>query len=421
MVNLVISCGKIGSGSARRNYDSMLLGFKTQLKINQTQRQQLARHAGVARHAYNWGHGLCLGILSHNTHCSPEEKIKFPTAIDLHKWLNKLVKPESPWYYEVSKCAPQYALRNLAQGWQDCFRKKKARPRFKKKGRQDSFTLDGTIKILSSNKLKVPVIGCLKTYERLPVVPDPKNVTISREADRWFISFKIDVTVAPTDKIVDVVGIDLGIKVLATLSTGEIIKGTNSYRKHEKKLARLQRKVSRKVFKSANGHKAQVKVQKLHRKIANLRKDTLHKLTSHLCKNHAINVIEDLNVSGMLANHKLAKSIADMGFYEFRRQMEYKSELYGSKLIIVDRFYPSSKTCSNCGAIKDSLPLSERVFYCEHCHLKIDRDLNAARNLEKIGRATAKLTPVDNLEPYGFASCSTWGDPKTALTHRLRW
>lgn len=115
-------------------------------------------------------------------------------------------------------------------------------------------------------------------------------------------------------------------------------------------------------------------------------------------------MIEDLNVSGMMANHKLAKSIADMGFYEFRRQMEYKSQLYGSQLIIVDRFYPSSKTCSNCGIIKDSLLLSERVFCCDHCNLKIDRDLNAAKNLEKIGRATAKLTPVDNLEPYGFAS-----------------
>jgi putative transposase len=382
----------------------MLLGFKTQLKINQTQRQQLARHAGVARHAYNWGHGLCLGILSHNTHYSPEEKIKFLTAIDLHKWLNKLVKPESPWYYEVSKCVPQYALRHLAQRWQDCFKKKKDRPKFKKKGRQDSFTLDGTIKILSSNKLKVPVIGCLKTYERLPGVPDPKNVTISREAGRWFISLKIDISVAPTEKRIDVVGIDLGIKALATLSTRASIKGSASYRKQSKKLAKLQRKVSRKVSGSANRHQAQVKVQRLHRKIANLRKDTLLMLTSQLCKNHAINVIEELNVSGMLANHKLAKAIADMGFYEFRRQMEYKSELYGSQLIIVDRFYPSSKTCSNCGAIKELLPLSERAFYCEHCHLKIDRDLNAAKNLEKIGRATAKFTPVDKSRRGGFLS-----------------
>jgi len=209
-----------------------------------------------------------------------------------------------------------------------------------------------------------------------------------RTLRRWYISFKIDVSIAPIEKRIDVVGIDLGIKALATLSTGETIEGVKSYRKHEKKLGRLQRQVSRKVSRSANRHKAQVKVQRLHRKIANIRKDTLHKLTSHLCKNHAVNVIEDLNVSGMLANPKLAKSIADMGFYEFRRQMEYKSELYGSQLIIVDRFYPSSKTCSNCGTIKDSLLLSERVFYCEHCHLKIDRDLNAAKNLEKIGRAT---------------------------------
>ena len=191
----------------------------------------------------------------------------------------------------------------------------------------------------------------------------------------------------------------MGVKALATLSTGETIEGVKAYRKHEKKLAKLQRKLSRKCSGSANRKKAQLKVKKIHRKIANIRKDTLHNLTSQLCKNHAINVIEDLNVSGMLANHKLAKSIADMGFYEFRRQMEYKSELYGSQLIIVDRFYPSSKTCSNCGIIKDSLLLSERVFCCDHCHLKIDRDLNAAKNLEKIGRATTKLTPVDKSEP----------------------
>ena len=384
----------------------MLLGFKTQLKLNQTQRQQLPRHAVGANgrsplHAYNWGHGLCLGILSHNTDCSPQEKIKFPTAIDLHKWLNKLVKPENTWYYEVSKCAPQYALRHLAKAWQDCFKKNKARPRFKKKGRQDSFTLDGAIKILSSHKIQVPVIGCLTTYERLPSVTNPKNITISREADRWLISFKIDVPVVPTEKKKDVVGIDLGIKALATLSTGETIEGVKLYRKHEKKLGRLQRQVSRKVSRAANGHVGAngrlplLKVQRIHRKIANIRKDTLHKLTSHLCKNHSVKGNEDLNVSGMMANHKLAKSIADMGFYEFRRQMEYKSELYGSQLIIVDRFYPSRRgerpfapTCSNCGEIKDSLLLSERVFYCEHCHLKIDRDLNAAKNLEKIGRAT---------------------------------
>ncbi len=375
--------------------NAMLLGFKTQLKLNQTQRQQLARHAGVARHAYNWGNDLCLAILDHNKSCSDSEKIKFPTAIDLHKWLNKLVKPQNEWYYEVSKCAPQFALRHLAVAWGDCFSKKKKRPKFKKKGQHDSFTLDGTIRILSSHLIQVPVIGKLKTYERLPTIYQPKNITISREADRWFISFRIEVESIATDFEVDVVGIDLGVKTLATLSTGEVFEGAYSYKKLSAKLAKLQRELSRKIFGSSNYQKAKLKVQKLHRRIANLRKDTLHKLTSHLSKNHAVNVIEDLNVSGMMANHKLAKAIADMGFYEFRRQLEYKSKLYGSKLVIVDRFYPSSKTCSNCGEKKDSLLLSERVFCCEKCHYQIDRDLNAAKNLEKLGQAMAEVTPVD--------------------------
>ena len=381
----------------------MLLGFRTQLKLNQTQGQQLARHAGVARHAYNWGNGLCLAILNHNKNCSDSEKIKFPTAIDLHKWLNQLVKPQNQWYYEVSKCAPQWALRHLASAWRDCFNSKKKRPRFKEKGRHDSFTLDGTIHILSSHSIQVPVIGKLKTYERLPTTYKPKNVTISREADRWFISFKIEVEPQATQKTLEVVGIDLGVKALAPLSTGEVFEGAYSYRKLSAKLAKVQRELSRKVAGSSNYQKAKLKVQKLHRRIANLRKDTLHKLTSHLSKNHAVNVIEDLNVSGMMANHKLAKAIADMGFYEFRRQLEYKSQLYESKLLIVDRFYPSSKTCSNCGEKKDSLLLSQRVFCCEKCHYQIDRDLNAAKNLEKLGRATAEVTPVDKKGPTPLA------------------
>ena len=396
----------------------MLLGFKTQLKLNQTQRQQLARHAGVARHAYNWGNGLCRAILDHNKTCSDPEKLKFPTAIDLHKWLNQLVKPQNQWYYDVSKCAPQFALRHLASAWRDCFSKKKKRPKFKKKGRHDSFTLDGTIRILSSHLIQVPVIGRLKTYERLPTIHKPKNVTISREADRWLISFKIEVDSISTDKKIDVVGIDLGVKTLATLSTGKVFEGVYSYRKLSAKLAKLQRELNQKIFGSSNYQKAKLKVQKLHRRIANLRKDTLHKLTSHLSKNHAVNVIEDLNVSGMLANYKLAKAIADMGFYEFRRQLEYKSQLYGSKLLIVDRFYPSSKTCSNCGEKKDSLLLSERVFCCEKCHYQIDRDLNAAKNLEKLGQAMAEVTPVDKKGPTPLAEAGSKID-SNHLTIRL--
>lgn len=361
----------------------MLLGFKTELKLNNYQRTQLAKHVGTARHAYNWGLGLCLGILDHNR-LHPDKKMKFPTAIDLHKWLVAIVKPENSWYYEVSKCAPQYALKALREGFAKWFSKKGGRPRFKKKGRDDSFTLDGTIKVLELHKIQLPVIGILQTYEKLPIGNCPKNITISRQADRWFISWRIEVSTLVTEKKMDVVGVDLGVKSLATLSTGEVVDGSKSYRKYRQKLARLQRRVSRKVKHSSNWYSAVIDVAKLHRKIANIRGDTLHKLTTYLSKNHAIVVIEDLNVSGMLANHKLAASVADMGFYEFRRQLEYKCKLNGSSLIIADRFFASSKTCSNCGHIKQELSLSERVFVCEQCSCQIDRDLNAAINLSRL-------------------------------------
>jgi putative transposase len=359
----------------------MLLGFKTELKLNKSQQVLLLKHAGTARHAWNWGLGLTKQILENNK-ANPDDKIKFPSAIDLHKWLVALVKPVNPWYYEVSKCAPQYALRQLREAWDRCFKKVAGAPRFKKKGKKDSFTLDGSIKV-EHFKVKAPVIGWLKTYERLPQGIAPKSVTISRYADRWFISFKISVEPTVTAKSFECVGVDLGINALATLSTREVFKGAKSYKKYEKKLARLQYLLRHKIVGSSNYKKAQHHIARLHRKIANIRKDTLHKLTTYISKNHVVIGLEDLNVSGMMANRKLAKAIADMGFYEFRRQLEYKAQLYGSKLVFVDRFYPSSKTCSNCGHRKAFLSLSERVFRCDECGFECDRDLNASINLEK--------------------------------------
>ena len=359
----------------------MLLGFKTELKLNNYQRTHLARHCGVARHAWNWGLGLTKQILDHNRD-NPQDKIKFPTSVDLHKWLVALVKPNFPWYYEASKCAPQYALRQLSEAWKQAFALCKKPPRFKKKGRDDSFTVDGSLDV-ESFRVKVPVVGWLKTYERLPVDQKPKSFTISRTADRWFVSWKIEIEPTNESKSVAVVGVDLGIKSLATLSTGEVFEGAKSYRKYEKKLSRLQWLNRHKVKGSNNWKKAQVQIAKLHLKIANIRKDTLHKLTTYLAKNHGRIGIEDLNVSGMMANHKLAKAVADMGFYEFRRQLEYKCELYGSELVVVDRWLASSKTCSKCGVKGQTLSLSERVFECNFCGFKLDRDLNASINLEK--------------------------------------
>lgn len=360
----------------------MLLGFKAELKLNNKERTALAKHAGVARHAWNWGLSLTKQILDHNRDNPLVDKIKFPTGIDLHKWLVALVKPLHPWYYEVSKCAPQYALRQLATAWKRAFKKTSKPPRFKKKGRADSFTLDGSIK-LEHFRIRVPTIGWLRTYERLPACSQIKSVTISRTADRWLISFRLEVEPIEHPKSHPVVGVDLGIKALATLSTGEVFAGAKSYRKYEKKLSRLQWLNRHKHFGGRNWKKSQIKIARLHRKIANIRKDTLHKLTTYLAKNHSRIGIEDLNVSGMMANHKLAKAIADMGFYEFRRQLEYKCQLYGSELVVVDRWFPSSKTCSNCETKKETLSLEERVFHCFRCGFECDRDLNASINLEK--------------------------------------
>lgn len=367
----------------------MLLGFKTELKLNNKQRTLMAQHAGCARHAWNVGLALTKAVLDYNQE-HPEDKQKFPTAIDLHKWLVAVVKPQFPWYYEVSKCAGQNALRNLSQAWDRCFKNVSKPPKFKKKGRHDSFTLDGTIKVVDHFKIQLPRIGVVKTYERLPHGFKPKSVTISRQADRWFISWKIEVNIEPTPKTTEVVGVDLGVKNLATLSTGEVVEGAKAYRRLESKLRRLQWLNRNKQVGSANWRKTQIKIARLHRRVANIRKDTLHKLTTYLAKNHGMVVIEDLNVSGMLANHKLAKAVQDMGFYEFRRQLDYKTELYGSELLVADRWFASSKTCSNCGTKKDALTLSERTYCCSNCGLTLDRDLNAALNLA----ALAGSSPV---------------------------
>lgn len=368
----------------------MLLGFKTQINVKKSQLEILAKHAGTARHAWNQGLALCREVLAHNR-ANPENKIKFPSAIDLHKWLVASVKVENSWYYEVSKSAPQYALKNLSEAFKQFFRKTKGFPKFKKKGRNDSFTLDGSITV-DSQRIKVPVIGWLATYERLPQGVKPKSVTISRLADKWFISFKIEIDIQATPKSVEAVAVDLGLLRFATLSTSEEVNSPKPYKALEKDLSKLQWRNRHKKLHSNNWKKAQVKIARLHARIGNIRKDFIHKLTTKLAKNHSKIVIEDLNIRGMLQHGKLSKAISDSGFYEFRRQLKYKTQLYSSELVLVDRWFPSSKTCFSCQQVKDKLPLSIRLFECE-CGWKCDRDLNASYNL--VRQVLPEFTPVN--------------------------
>jgi putative transposase len=382
----------------------MLLGFKTELKLNNVQRTQLAQHAGVARHAWNWGLGLTKQILDHNK-ANPEEKIRFPSAIDLHKWLVALVKPECPWYYESSKCAPQYALKALAEAWSRCFKHTSGAPRLKKKGCGDAFSVDASNRVMPmrDRAIKVPVIGWLRTYERLPQVP-VKCITISRQADSWFISFKIE-TASSAIAAGNPIGIDLGLLRFATLSTGEPIDSPRPFSALQKRLAKLQYWNRNKVIGSSNWKKAQRQIARLHAHIANIRQDFIHNVTTRLAKSHSQIVIENLNVSGMLANGKLSKAIADSGFYEFRRQLSYKTQLYGSQLVLADRWFASSKTCSCCGTKKESLSLSERTFQCE-CSFECDRDLNAALNL--VGLVRPNVTPVDKKTPKSLVEAGSF-------------
>ena len=350
--------------------------IKVRLELNNEQSTYALQHCGVARHAWNWGLSVCKLAL--------ENKEKLPSGIDLHKKLVKEVKSANSWYYEVSKCAPQQALRNLNTAFTRFFKKIAKFPQFKKRGQHDSFYTEGSIQI-EGNSIKLPKFGWVKMSESLGSF-SVKNGVVSRTADEWFVSFKVPFIPTKTVKINGIVGVDLGIKTLATLSTGETYQNKRAYKAHKRKLKLAQRQVSKKFKKgqkqSNNYKKAVLKVAKIHQKIANIRKDALHKLTTDLSKNHAEIVIEDLNVKGMSKNRKLSSALLDGGFYEFKRQLTYKCDWYGSKMTVVDRFYPSSKTCSNCQNIKTDLTLKDRIYKCNSCGFEIDRDLNAAINLK---------------------------------------
>lgn len=366
--------------------------FKTELDLNNKQKTLCAKHAGTSRHAYNWGLALCKQLLDHNKN-NPTDKIKFPTSVDLHKLLVASVKVKCPWYYESSKCSPQEALRNLTKAFKRMHQVKNSGfPKFKKKNIKDSFYLEGSIHV-SGDKIKLPIIGWVKCHEQLPVCT-PKNVTISKRAGRWFIGFKLDTLPVNNQTLGNPVGVDLGIATLATCSSGFKAENPKAYRKTKRKLAKLQKELCRRVKGGSNREKTKLKLAKTHYRISNIRASTLHKLTTHLAKNHSEIWVEDLNISGMLKNHKLAAAISDCGFYEFKRQMEYKTSWYGSKLCLVDRWFPSSQLCSSCGA-KQSMPLKQRQYDCSKCNLSIDRDLNASINLLNYRRIAESSKPSD--------------------------
>ena len=366
--------------------------FRYELKPNNKQASLLLRHCGVARFAWNWALARRIGLYK-----TKEGKERFTNAINQSRELNALKKSEFPWMYEVSKCAPQGALQDLDRAYANFYRGRKnheniGKPRFKKKGIHDSFRLcqtNGTIKVRKL-AIRLPRIDWIRTKESTSKFKGRiLSVTVSREADRWFASLCVECEHSNPQPITgDIVGIDLGLNSFAVISNGkthEHIEAPKPLKKHLKKLQRLSRQQSRKQKKSQNRKKANLALARCYRRVRNIRKDFLNKLTTSLAKTKPIIIIEDLAVRNMVRNRHLARSVADVGWGDFRRQLEYKTIWYGSRLIKIPRFEPSSKMCHVCGEINNNLKLSDRMWVCLKCGTLHDRDKNASDNVRNCG------------------------------------
>lgn len=393
---------------------------KIKLKLNKTQASYCASSAGVARFAYNWAlaqwnkqfkefkSGLSTTQPSEGELrklFNQQKKIELPPHfLVLHP---NIQRQYFPWVNKVSKYCSQQAIQDLGIAFKKFFNKQVKYPKFKKKGNKDSFYIgNNAFKIIEKTTTNKQGKIVTKSYLKLPLLEQPiplkenlrfkgkiNNVVVSRTAGHWFASFSINAQLAPelNKSNIEAIknnlkcGVDLGITHLATIyeSNGNSYKIDNpkGYKRHLNRLKRLQIQSSRKKKASNNRKKVNLRLSKLHEKIANIRKDSLHKLTSKLAANYVEVNIEDLNIKGMLKNHKLAGSIADCGFGIFKQQLEYKTELSGSKLNYVDRFYASSKTCSCCGEKNKELKLSQRKWQCSSCNTMHDRDINASKNL----------------------------------------
>lgn len=365
--------------------------YKTEIKPNNKQKTFLMQSCGVSRLAYNWG----LDLIKNDY----EQGEKYKGAIGLHKALCAIKKAQFPFMYDVSKQAPQNSLRDLDKAMKNFWRGIKNKkhigfPKFKsKKYSKNSFRIDGANIDVTDNFVKLPKIEKIRLKER-NYIPTENikvlNCTISKEINRWFISVSVQEEIFNDNIPEEIIGIDLGIKDLATCSNGLIFNNPKYTNKYAKQLKFAQRELSRKIKGSKNRDKQRIKVAKIHKKIRNSRKDTINKMTSNITKTKCrIIGIENLCVSGMTKNHKLAKAVTDASFFEIRRQLEYKSEWNGGRICLVDRFFPSSKTCSCCGLIKE-MPLNERVYSCD-CGFVMDRDLNASINLETYTASSAEF------------------------------
>ena len=352
------------------------------------QELNLAKTFGCARFAYNY-------MLRQRTDAwfQRQEKIGYHETSAMLTALKK--QPEFAWLNEVSSVPVQQSLRHLQTAFTNFFAKRARYPQFKRKDGPQSaeyttsaFKWDGTS--LKLAKMDAPL--AIRWSRTIPKAAKVTTVTVSLDAaGRYFVSLLCDDAVAERPAVDGKVGIDLGLTHFAILSNGEKVAAPNTFRKNEAKLAKLQRRMAKKTKGSANRKKSKLKVARLHAKIADSRKDFLHKLSTRLVNENQVIAIETLAVSNMQKNRCLAKSIADASWSEFVRQLEYKSLWYGRELVGIDRWYPSSKRCSDCGHTVAKMPLNVREWTCPECGTIHDRDINASKNILAAGLAVLAL------------------------------
>jgi len=363
----------------------MLIAHRIALNPNNVQATYLARAAGTARFAYNWA--LAEWKRQYEAWKDDNSQPK-PSQAALRRQLNAIKREQFPWMLEVTKNAPQMAIIQLGQAFQNFFKGHARYPQFRKKGVHDRFTLTNDQFDIDASRIRIPNLGWVRMREPLRFAGKIMSATVSRVADRWYASIAVDTPDSshlPKAENQGTVGVDLGVSALATLSTGEPpIPGPKPHKALLGRLRRLNRSLSRKQKGSANRRKARMKLARMHARISNIRSDALHQLTTDLTRRFHTIGIEDLNVKGMARNRRLARSIADMGFFEFRRQLEYKAAMRGAQVVVADRFFASSKICSDCGHKLGELLLAVRQWTCPACGARHDRDVNAAINLKNM-------------------------------------
>ena len=390
----------------------MLLSRKIRLKPTPEQEVLFLKHVGASRWAYNYY--IAENQRVYDEYLANDKQGKsFLNSNEVKKQITQMKQTTHTWLKELSSQAIAWSVRNAESSYKRWFKQQCGKPKFKSRHKSTpSFYVRHDHLYRKNGGFQGERLGFVKTAEPLPDIPNGTNYSdphISFDGKYWYLSLSYPVESKQVELTDESLGIDLGVKELAVCSNGKVYKNINKtkkVKKLKKKLRRAQRNLSRKLMANTKGYKKQGKGQApifersldecknyqkqkkeikiLNRKLNNIRQNYLHQTTTELVKTKPMRVVmEDLNVQGMMKNKHLAKSIAEQKMYEFKRQMQYKCELYGIEFVIADRFYPSSKTCSCCGYIKSDLKLSDRIYKCDACGLVLDRDYNASLNLAK--------------------------------------